>query len=175
MPWPSRRICPPPPAIEQALIEIFGESVRQVRVIEYSWYCALHLGARATTRRNRILVRGSAEFFWADTDLILHEYFHVLCQWQPRRLTIWRYLVESARRGYWHNRFEREARAFAADHHTRFCHLLKPGPATRKSSISKIDTPDLLSMMHAPSADRLDYSEPATPVPHNLPMKNDAC
>jgi hypothetical protein len=124
MPWPSRRICPPPPVIERALIEIFGESARQVRVIECSWYCALHWGARATTRRNRILLRGRAGQFWVDTELILHEYFHVVHQWQSRRLTIWRYLVESARRGYWHNRFEVEARAFAAQHNPRFRRLL---------------------------------------------------
>jgi hypothetical protein len=40
----------------------------------------------------------------------------VLRQWQPRRLTIWRYLVESLQRGYWLNRFEIEAREFAATH-----------------------------------------------------------
>ena len=85
-----------------------------MRVIEHSLYARLHLGARATTRRNRILLRDSAAAFWRDPDLVLHEYFHVLRQWQPRRLTIWRYLVESLQRGYWLNRFEIEAREFAA-------------------------------------------------------------
>ena len=74
------------------------------------------MGARATTRRGRILLRGSARDFWNDPELILHEYFHVIRQWQPRRLTIWRYLTECARNGYWNNCYEIEARAFAARH-----------------------------------------------------------
>ena len=89
----------PPQPLRAALHEIFGEPVDHVRVIEHSLYARLHLGARATTRRNRILLRDSAAAFWCDADLVLHEYFHVLRQWQPRRLTIWRYLVESLQRG----------------------------------------------------------------------------
>src|SRR5690606_16553339 len=99
--------------------EVFGERVEHVRVIERSTYARLHRGARATTRRNRILLRGSAEDFWQDADLLLHEYFHVLRQWQPRRLTVWRYVIEWLRHGYWANRFEVEAREFAADHGER--------------------------------------------------------
>lgn len=110
--------------MRRALQEIFGEPVDHVRVIEYSFYARLHLGARATTRRNRILLRDSAAAFWSDPDLVLHEYFHVLRQWQPRRLTIGRYLVESLRRGYWLNRFEIEAREFAATHTPRLQELL---------------------------------------------------
>ncbi|WP_161810240.1 eCIS core domain-containing protein [Steroidobacter agaridevorans] len=105
-----------PAPIASALREVFGESVDHVRVIENSLYARMHLGARATTRRGRILLRGSAKDFWNDPELILHEYFHVLRQWQTRRLTIWRYLQESARNGYWHNCYEIEARAFAAAH-----------------------------------------------------------
>ena len=106
------------------MTEIFGERIDHVRVIEHSVYARLHFGARATTRRNRILLRDSAAAFWRDPDLVLHEYFHVLRQWQPRRLTVWRYLVESLRRGYWLNRFEIEARAFAASHTSRLLELL---------------------------------------------------
>lgn len=105
-----------PPALSFALRDIFGEPVDHVRVIENSLYARMHFGARATTRRGRILLRGSAKDFWNDPELILHEYFHVLRQWQTRRLTIWKYLVESARMGYWHNCYEIEARAFAATH-----------------------------------------------------------
>ena len=105
-----------PAPIAAALREIFGEPVDQIRVIENSLYARMHIGARATTRRGRILLRGSAKDFWNDPELILHEYFHVLRQWQPRRLTIWKYLTESARMGYWHNCYEIEARAFAAAH-----------------------------------------------------------
>lgn len=105
-----------PAQVASALREIFGESVDHIRVIEHSFYARLHLGARATTRRGRILLRGSAADFWDDPELLLHEYFHVVRQWQPRRLTIWKYLKESARNGYWHNVYEIEARAFAAAH-----------------------------------------------------------
>jgi hypothetical protein len=51
---------------------------------------------------------------------LLHEYFHVVRQWRPGHLTRWRYLTESARRGYQANRYEREAREFAAAARDRF-------------------------------------------------------
>jgi len=105
-----------PTSIAAALRHIFGESIEHIRVIEHSLYARMHFGARATTRRGRILLRGSADDFWNDPELVLHEYFHVVRQWQTRRLTIWRYLTESARNGYWHNCYEIEARAFAAAH-----------------------------------------------------------
>ncbi|HET9447183.1 MAG TPA: DUF4157 domain-containing protein [Steroidobacteraceae bacterium] len=118
----------PPQPLRAALQEIFGEPVDHVRVIEHSVYARLHLGARATTRRNRILLRDSAAAFWSDPDLVLHEYFHVLRQWQPRRLTIWRYVVESLQRGYWLNRFEIEAREFAAAHAPQLRRLMSRTP-----------------------------------------------
>jgi hypothetical protein len=120
-----RRAHVPPQPLCAALQEIFGEPVDDVRVIEHSFYVRLHFGARATTRPNRILLRDSAAAFWCDPDLVLHEYFHVLRQWRPRRLTIWRYLVESVRRGYWLNSFEIEARAFAATHAPELRRLLR--------------------------------------------------
>jgi hypothetical protein len=117
--------CTAPESVATALEAIFEQPIGRVRVIENSWYARLHLGATATTRRNRILLRGCAADFWQDPELLLHEYFHVLCQWQPRRLTLLRYLLESVRRGYWHNCFEVEARAFAAQHRQRFELLLR--------------------------------------------------
>lgn len=118
------RRCHPPARVLAALHDIFGEDAASVRVVERSAYARLHRGARATTRRNRILLRDSADSFWCDPELILHEYFHVLRQWRPGRLTIARYLVEWLRRGYWRNRFEIEARAFAAEHRDRLHRLL---------------------------------------------------
>ena len=56
---------------------------------------------------------------------MLHEYCHVLHQWQPRRLTRTRYLVESLRHGYQHNRYEREARLLAASELYRLQALLR--------------------------------------------------
>ena len=57
-------------------------------------------------------LRGSAEDFFADPELMLHEYFHVLRQWNRGRMNVVDYLVEWWRRGYWQNRYERQARRF---------------------------------------------------------------
>ena len=97
-----------------ALEALFGERVDDVEIVENSWYARLHFGARATTRRNRILLRGTLGDFLQDRELVLHEYFHVLRQWNRGRLTLARYLKEWARVGYWHNRYERQARRFVA-------------------------------------------------------------
>lgn len=121
----SGRRCLASPNLSAALREIFGEPVEHVRVIEHSFYARLHFGARATTRRGRILLTGSAREFWNDPELVLHEYFHVLRQWQPRRLTIWKYLMESLRHGYWRNHYEIEARVFAALHCRRLRERLR--------------------------------------------------
>jgi hypothetical protein len=103
-----------PQTVSAALEAVFAESVDGVIVIENSLYARAHLGMCATTRPNRILLAiGGAEFV-ANPELLLHEYCHVIRQWRPGHLTRSRYLLESARCGYWENRFEREARAFAA-------------------------------------------------------------
>jgi hypothetical protein len=119
----SHSVSPPEP-IAVALEALFGEPVAHIRVIERSLYARLHLGARATTRRGRIYLADSATSFWRDPELLLHEYFHVLRQWQPRRLTVTRYLIECARHGYWLNPYEIEAREFAAAHAPRLRQLL---------------------------------------------------
>lgn len=113
-----------PPEIAAALERIFSEPVDHVRVIEHSMYARLHVGARATTRRGRILLADSAASFFQDPELLLHEYFHVLRQWQPRRLTIVRYLSEWLRRGYWMNAYEIEARSFVVEHRARLRSIL---------------------------------------------------
>jgi hypothetical protein len=119
----GRRI-PPPANVRAALEALFGTGVEQVRVIENSLFARLHLRAVATTRRRRIYLRGSAEDFYSDPSLMLHEYCHVLKQWEPGLLTTARYLFEWFRRGYWDNRFEIEAREFTEDHVYRFRALL---------------------------------------------------
>ena len=111
--WIGNR-CQPPKDVELALESLFGESVRQVKVIQYSIFVRFHWRAIATTRRNRIYLRGSGKEFFADTPLMLHEYFHVLRQWATGDLTIARYLGECFRRGYWDNHYEIEAREFTA-------------------------------------------------------------
>jgi len=107
---------PVPPGIRAALEHLLGEAVDHVTVIEHSWYARLHGRALATTRPGRIYLRGSAAAFFRDPHLMLHEYWHVIGQWQRGTLTVPRYLLECLRRGYWDNRFEVEARAFAAAH-----------------------------------------------------------
>jgi hypothetical protein len=119
----GKRVQPPAP-VAAALESIFGEPILQVLVIERSIYARMHFGATATTRRNRILLRDTAASFWSDPDLMLHEYFHVLRQWQPRRLTLWRYVAEWLRAGYWNSVFEIEARTFAAMHYETLSGLI---------------------------------------------------
>jgi Domain of unknown function (DUF4157) len=124
------KIVAPPPAVRRALEQIFGRdaaSLGQVRVIEHSLLARLHGRAIATTRRRRIFLRGSAAEFFANPALMLHEYCHVLRQWEPGSLTVLKYLQECLRRGYWNNRFEIEARAFAQVHAARLAAMLRAG------------------------------------------------
>ena len=112
---PTGREAAVPDAVSGALEQLLGERVGHVKVIEHSWFARLH-GAFATTRLHRIYLRGSAAEFFSNPWLMLHEYCHVLRQWQTGSLTVPRYLLELLRRGYWNNRFEVEARAFADQH-----------------------------------------------------------
>ncbi|HUN73130.1 MAG TPA: DUF4157 domain-containing protein [Steroidobacteraceae bacterium] len=117
-----------PAEVRGALEQLFGNDAApldHVRVIEHSLFARLHGGAVATTRRRRIFLRGSAAEFFGNPTLMLHEYCHVLRQWEPRRLSTMRYLRECLRRGYWNNRFEIEAREFASEHEPRFRQMLR--------------------------------------------------
>src|SRR5688500_8203491 len=121
--WFGNR-CYPPKDVELALEALFGEPVRQIQVIQYSIYVRFHMRAIATTRPNRIYLRGSGKEFFSDSALLLHEYFHVIRQWGTCQLTIPRYLMECFRRGYWDNRYEIEARDFTATEIYRYRALL---------------------------------------------------
>jgi hypothetical protein len=110
---PRPREAPVPAQLRAALESLLAAPIGHIRVIEYSWLARLHGRAVATTRARRIYLRGSAQDFFANPWLVLHEYCHVVCQWQPGTLSVPRYLIECARHGYWNNRFEVEARAFA--------------------------------------------------------------
>jgi len=121
--WFGNR-CQPPKDVSQALESLFGESIAQIKVVQYSIYVRFHARAIATTRTNSIYLRGSANEFFTDGPLVLHEYFHVIRQWATGDLTIARYLAESFRRGYWDNRYEVEAREFAATEIFRYRALL---------------------------------------------------
>jgi hypothetical protein len=115
----GRRYAIPHPT-RLALERVFEAPVEGIIVIENSLYARAHLGMCATTRPNRILLAGSGAEFAANPELLLHEYFHVIRQWRPGHLTRWRYLMESACRGYRANRYEQAAREFAATSRDRF-------------------------------------------------------
>ena len=121
--WFGNR-CYPPKDVEQALESLFGTPVRDIKVIQYSIYVRFHWRAIATTRPNRIYLRGSGKEFFSDGPLLLHEYFHVIRQWGTGDMTIPRYLMECFRRGYWDNRFEVEAREFTDSEIFRYRALL---------------------------------------------------
>jgi hypothetical protein len=103
-----------PAELRRALTDLFGDPVDDVVLREHSWFARLHGNARATTRRNTIYLRGSLDEFFDDPELLLHEYYHVLRQWNRGRMSTWDYLREWRRRGYWNNRYERQARRFVA-------------------------------------------------------------
>jgi hypothetical protein len=116
-----------PREITAALGLVFGEAVDGIIVIEHSRYARAHRGMRATTRPNRILLAISGAEFVANRELLLHEYYHVLRQWQTGYLTRWRYVLETARCGYWANRYEREAREFTAAMVGKYSGYLRDG------------------------------------------------
>jgi hypothetical protein len=121
--WIGNR-CSPPDDVQLALEALFGQPVGHIKVVEYSIYVRFHWHAIATTRPNRIYLRGSGKEFFADGVLVLHEYFHVIRQWATGDLTIPGYLMECFRRGYWDNRYEVEAREFASTEVFRYRALL---------------------------------------------------
>ena len=127
------REAPVPAPLRAALEHILRVPIGEIRVIEHSRLAWLHGRAVATTRRRRIYLRGSAADFFANPWLMLHEYCHVVHQWQPGTLSVTRYVLECLRRGYWNNRFEIEARAFADRHVARLHAQLRP-PAQPSSA-----------------------------------------
>ena len=120
-----------PGSLRTALETVIGEPVSHVRIVEHSLYARLHHRAIATTRWRRIYLRGSAADFFDDPWVMLHEYCHVLKQWEPGDLTLASYCREWLRNGYWNNRFEVEARAFA-DRHVHALRLAHPNSASRR-------------------------------------------
>jgi len=118
-----------PASVSTSLSVLLGGPVDHVRIFEHSLFVRLHGRAIATTRPGRIYLRGSAAEFFDNPWLMLHEYWHVIKQWEPRTLSLRRYLVECMRRGYWNNRFEVEARAFADAHAHRLRTMLSASSA----------------------------------------------
>jgi hypothetical protein len=121
--------------VRAALATVFGvhpDVIARIRVVEHSRYARWHgRHTAATTRRGVIYLRESGARFAADRDLVLHEYFHVIRQWNGGALTIPRYVAEHLRRGYRNNRFEVEARAFARENAARYERLLDDDAVSR--------------------------------------------
>jgi len=133
------RQVPLPAELRRALESILGAPLDKIAVIEHSWLTRLHGRAVATTRRGRIYLRGSAADFFGDARLLLHEYCHVVHQWQPGTLTLKSYLTECLRRGYWNNHFEVEARAFADRNIERLHTLLKGASASAEQGLAAVE------------------------------------
>ena len=127
-----------------ALGEVFGpEAVAGVQVRERVWWLQPLPWVVAITGPSRVWLRGRADDFFADPELVLHEYHHVINQWDTRRLSISRYLREWLRVGYWRNAFEVEARAFAAREVGRCRRLLTEARGEASAQ-------DLLALVQAP-------------------------
>ncbi len=100
-----------------AVFDVPIETIDAVRLVPHSRFARLHgRHVAATTRPGVIYLAGSTKRFVRDPELVLHEYFHVLRQWDTGALTRWRYVRELVRRGYRANRYEVEARAFTRRH-----------------------------------------------------------
>ena len=108
------------------VFEVAPDVVDRVRLVPQSRFARLH-GRRvtATTRTGVIYLAGSGRRFVNDPELVLHEYFHVLRQWNTGTLTVWRYVRESLQRGYRNNRYEVEARLFTRRHVLAFAAHLR--------------------------------------------------
>jgi hypothetical protein len=120
-------------AVARVLEEHLGRPVELsgIRVIPGSRWADLLSGlkrlvtlgrvrVRATTRRDRIYLssRVSPEAFFADPRLLLHEYFHVVGQWNAGRMTHASYVANP-------RKWEREAEEFAARNLARFRRALR--------------------------------------------------
>ena len=121
---------PIPAHVRRALATIFDEPVDDVEIRVRPLYVRLHgRRARVTTRPNRICLGCDMETFLGDPELMLHEYYHVLRQWNPGLMKRFSYLRECRRNGYFDNRYEVEARAFARENLRRFKSLLREKPS----------------------------------------------
>lgn len=96
--------------------------MQQVRIRENSWLARIAAGRIGAERvamvigKTIYLFHTTAGEFLADTDWVCHELKHV--EQYKRYGTagfLWRYLWETARKGYYNNRFEVEARAAEKD------------------------------------------------------------
>ena len=118
-------------AMADCLEQIFGQSVAGVNVknktvVSNEWI---------TTRRNSIRLPPdfSTDEFFSRSDLVLHEYYHVLRQWNTGELSRAAYAAEFLRNGSADgNRFEDAANAFANSNLAAFQKCLKEAEGCSK-------------------------------------------
>ena len=113
----------------RALAEIFEtseEAIRRVAIAEHSGVARRHR-AHAVTRPDAIYLAISGTEFLSDPELTLHEYYHVLRQWNTGEMTRFRYVAEWLRQGCRYGKicYEVEAREFARRNVQRYRSLLK--------------------------------------------------
>ncbi|MFA5260384.1 MAG: RHS repeat-associated core domain-containing protein [Candidatus Omnitrophota bacterium] len=119
--------------MKKCLELIFRESVSDVNVIRDDfWLNVFHGGSYATTRRNRIVVKGDINEFWLYKHTVLEEYYHVLKQWNKGTLTRTRYLIELMKKGYDKNKYEIQAKTFADTNLEDFIDCLEGGDVCEK-------------------------------------------
>ena len=98
-----------------AFHQIFAGAVtiiEKVKPADYKW--------GATTRKNEITIFVPCDVFFNDPDTYLEEYYHVLEQWNTRRLSRLKYAWEYLRHGYDNNKYENEAKDWVKRHRDDF-------------------------------------------------------
>lgn len=108
-------LAPASGAMADCLEQIFGESVAGVNIRNKT----VVNNDFVTTRRNSIRLPPTLSFdeFFANRSLVLHEYYHVLRQWNTGQISRRAYAAEFMRNGSEDgNRFEDAANAFAKNH-----------------------------------------------------------
>ena len=80
----------------------------------------------ATTRKEKIIIYGTREdFFVSGNELtVLEEYYHVIEQWRTGRMNRLKWLWQSALHGYDGNKYEREAKGWAANNVSKYLECL---------------------------------------------------
>ena len=111
--------------VKKCLEIIFGESVSGIKI-------GKRLGFKyITTRKNKISlpIGYSCNQFQSSPFLLLHEFYHVLRQWNTGKLTVSKYIAEWTKNGSGNaNKYERAANDFARNNETDLKNCLACGP-----------------------------------------------
>lgn len=122
-------LCEVSPKMEECLERLFGKSIDSIKY-------QLKKKKRnriAETRKNKIILYIPCDQFFADTETVLEEYYHVLEQWNTGRMGRLSYLLESFKKvigpgdPYEDNKYEKEAKDFARKHTKELEDCLKCG------------------------------------------------